>query len=174
MTSILSLVTLSLIQKLTCWRAIGDWDVFEENPWENFAHADRDFWSRVHAISRVVFCIFLLLFTIFTSSISVLSVLIIAFNINATSKAFALPSGQVLRPPGEHVDVRWVWAAILVMTAPYIFTFCKCMMRLSLKRTRSLTWRPLLLVSSRGGEWGQMAVIRKWGTVFRERLTGEE
>ncbi|XP_076442789.1 chitin synthase chs-2-like [Babylonia areolata] len=121
------------------------WDVFEETPWENLAHADRQFWSRVNKVSRVIIILILFAVVLGGSSLSFFAFLLIVNNMNAASHNFSLPSGQLLHPAGDFVQVRWVWAAMMVTSAPYFFTLCACLQKLCVKRTRPLAWRPLLI-----------------------------
>nr|KAG5714921.1 hypothetical protein BaRGS_000409 [Batillaria attramentaria] len=129
---------------LDVFRPDKNWDVFEETAWENLAHADRRFWARVNAVSRVVLCLFLFLLITFASCLSTMVFLVIGYNINSAGQNFTLPGGQVLKLASDVVNVRWVWAAIMMTTAPYFFTLVSCLFKLCVKRTRDLMIKPLL------------------------------
>ena len=131
--------------------------MFEETAWENLAHADREFWASVNRVSRVVLCVLLFLLILSASSATTFSFLIIAYNMGAAADNFNLSSSQVLQEAGSVVRVRWVWAAIIVTTAPYFFTLCSSVVKLCVKRTRRVTLKPLLTV--RTGWWYVWDVI---------------
>ncbi|KAK7112101.1 chitin synthase chs-2-like [Littorina saxatilis] len=121
------------------------WDVFEETAWENFAHADREFWYHVYVVCRIVLNIVLFVLVLGLSSVGSFAFLVIVYNMNAAVQNYTLPGGQVLKTAGDVIDVRWVWAAIMVTSSPYVFTLLSCVRTLCVKRTRALAWRPLLM-----------------------------
>ena len=47
----------------------------------------------------------------------------------------------------QNVEVRWLWALFIIITTPYIFTFCKSLWRICFKKTRNPTWTVLFIVS---------------------------
>ena len=47
----------------------------------------------------------------------------------------------------EAITVRWIWAGILLVCAPYIFVFFRSMWKVCFKRKKSPTFAALLLVS---------------------------
>ena len=45
------------------------------------------------------------------------------------------------------LDVTWVWAILLVVWSPYVFTAVSCLFQLLFKKTPALPWIPLVVVS---------------------------
>ena len=125
--------------------------MFEETAWENLAHADRRFWSRVNVVSRIVLIVVLFVFVLGLTSVSGFAFLVIVYNMNAAGQNFTLSRDQnetlFLQRASGTVSVRWVWAAMMVTSAPYFFTLCSCVVKMCVKRTRGLTWRALVMVS---------------------------
>lgn len=128
------------------------WDVFEETAWENLAHADRKFWARVNFVSRIALCIFLFLFVTGCSCLTSICFFIIVQNINFNISG-RLPSEaasakvQWRSGTDSFVHVEWVWSAIIMITAPYVFTLFSCVAKMCVKKTRPLLIKPLLMVS---------------------------
>ena len=85
-----------------------------------------------------------------TAIVSRLSLLVMTYNVRPAADNFTISHQSrqyVLKHVTGHVDLKWVWSLIIVVTSPYIFTAISCLWKLIFKKTEPLRCGPLLAVS---------------------------
>ncbi|XP_052081155.1 chitin synthase chs-2-like [Mytilus californianus] len=142
------------------------WDVFRITPRDEDSGIDDDYISIFRKIVKVFTSIFLSIFIILMTMLSKSTLLLITSNVykNVTLDCETTRSNDGVEtvtkcrrvPPdlpqkekyqlSQNVEVRWLWALFIVITTPYLFTFCKTLWRICFKKTRQPTLAVLAIV----------------------------
>ncbi|CAC5366536.1 CHS1 [Mytilus coruscus] len=142
------------------------WDVFRITPRDEDSGIDDDYISIFRKIVKVFTSIFLSIFIILMTMLSKSTLLLITSNVykNVTLDCEITRSKDGVEtvtkcrrvPPdlpqkekyqlSQNVEVRWLWALFIVITTPYLFTFCKTLWRICFKKTRQPTLAVLAIV----------------------------
>ncbi|CAC5365574.1 CHS1 [Mytilus coruscus] len=126
------------------------WDVFEERSKDVNSQSDIDFWNVIFKITRTIVVTVFALIVCLTAVMSKLTLIYMLSKINVpinqdetSLKTF---NGSVIYPNGSasKTEVTWIWAMLVCMLAPYVFTLIKSMNRLLFKKTNSI--KPVALV----------------------------
>ena len=122
---------------------------------DNVSGSELACWNVVFVFNRVILCCLLFLIVLVTAVLSKLT--------------FVLMTSQIYPPMGanyslktlhdklhyrlnktdylQKTEVFWIWAVLMAVSAPYLFTFIKCLWRLLFKTTKALTCSILISVS---------------------------
>ncbi|KAK3589761.1 hypothetical protein CHS0354_021089 [Potamilus streckersoni] len=138
------------------------WDVFRVVPRGKEKAADDEYYNVFRKIVKVFVGIFLTVIVLLTTIFSKSALLLITSNVynNVTLQCERLSEKDVTKcvrvPPdqpvtnkyifSQEVVVRWLWALLMVVCTPYLFTFIKCFWRMCFKKTRNPTVKVLLPV----------------------------
>ncbi|PVD37372.1 hypothetical protein C0Q70_04371 [Pomacea canaliculata] len=81
-----------------------------------------------------------------TAIVSRLSLLVMTFNIRPHDFFVDKSSGDhyKIKEKNQPFSLVWVWALILVMAAPYVFTAVSCLWKIIFKKTQPLRCQPLV------------------------------
>lgn len=143
---------------------VKPWDVFRISSRDRYKGTSRSYVTLLTKMVKVITSIFLTLFILTSTVVSKSTLLLITSNMytNVTldcEKADVLghvkscrrvPPDEPPKPtfiPSQNVEVRWVWAALVVVCMPYIFTMFKCIWRICFKKTRRPAMSVMLIVS---------------------------
>lgn len=128
------------------------WDRFTTRSKDNISSSSIQFWETIFVITKLIVS-FLLFFIVFgTAIISKICFFVITSNIfppnkdhNTTLKTanYTLTYNGVMK-----TNVQWVWALIMLIGAPYLFTFCRSfwMLVFQISGRGSPKWSTILLV----------------------------
>ncbi|XP_060063085.1 chitin synthase chs-2-like [Ylistrum balloti] len=125
------------------------WDVFRTGSDDNVSSSEIVCWNKCTVIARIIILFIMFAVVLFFSVLSKLTFVMMASNIfppsdqavNAAHKTF---NGRLKYNNGGTLNVTWVWAFNMVLSAPYFFTFCKYLWRLCFKKTGKLQCYPFL------------------------------
>ncbi|VDI35520.1 chitin synthase [Mytilus galloprovincialis] len=142
------------------------WDVFRVTSRDKDSGIDDDYISIFRKIVKVITSIFLSIFIILMTMLSKSTLLLITSNVyknvtldcetSRSKEGIAIVTKCRRVPPdlpqrekyqlSQNVEVRWLWALFVVITTPYLFTFCKTLWRICFKKTRQPTLAVLGIV----------------------------
>ncbi|XP_076087751.1 chitin synthase chs-2-like [Mytilus galloprovincialis] len=126
------------------------WDVFESRSKDVNSQSNIDFWNVVFKITRTIVVTVFALIVCLTAVMSKLTLIYMLSKINVPIKqdetSLKTFNGSVIYPTGSasKTEVTWIWAVLVCMLAPYVFTLIKSMNRLLFKKTNSI--KPVALV----------------------------
>ena len=110
-----------------------------------------DKWKWLHKLLRFVVCDVIFCLVLGSATISTLSFLLMTYQINTSGTNFTLNaengSTYVIKDGDRATNVRWIWAIMLVVSAPYLFTFVRNLKKMIFKKQRRVKFVPLLVVS---------------------------
>ena len=136
-----------LIIVFFCRKQKEPWDVFEERSKDANSQSNIQFWNNIFKITRVIFISVFAVIVCLTAVISKLTLIYMISNINApTSKnvhSLKTYNGSVIYP-AEKTEVHWIWAILICMLTPYLFTLIKSMNKIFFKKSRPI--KPIALV----------------------------
>ncbi|XP_033728979.1 chitin synthase chs-2-like [Pecten maximus] len=125
------------------------WDVFRTGSDDNVSSSEIDCWNKCTVIARIIVLIIMFVIVLIFSVLSKLTFVMMTSNMfppadNSKSAAHKTFNGKLTYHNGGTMNVTWIWAFNMVLSAPYFFTFCKYLWRLCFKKTGKLQWRPFL------------------------------
>ncbi|KAK3082737.1 hypothetical protein FSP39_003848 [Pinctada imbricata] len=124
----------------------AQWDVFRVTSEDNVSGSELACWNVVFIINRIVLCTLIFLIVLVTAVLSKLTLILMTSHIyhpmQRMSSLKTLYSKMSYTGSGS-TEVMWIWSVLLVVSAPYFFTFLKCFWRLFFKTTKPLTLKLL-------------------------------
>lgn len=119
---------------------------------DNISSTEIDCWNKCFVVSRIVILLLMFVIVLVFSVLSKLTFVMISSNIFPPKDLSAAPgyktfNGTLTYANGGVMDVTWIWAFNMVLSAPYFFTFCKYLWRLCFKKTGKLQLVPFVVVS---------------------------
>ena len=126
------------------------WDIFKESSNETASVSEKQKWRTAYILLTVALCFFFFIVVMATATLSKLTFLLLTFNIFPRNNFTLRHNSTIyyLKGPSHVVEVKWIWALLMVICAPYFFTACSCLWRLIFKKTGELKFVPLLMVSA--------------------------
>ncbi|XP_041374254.1 uncharacterized protein LOC121387299 [Gigantopelta aegis] len=123
------------------------WDIFKENSNEAASVSDDQKWRNAYVMLTVTLCCFFFIIVLATATLSKLTFLLMTYNIYPRDNfTFEYNNETYTLKSHDHViEVKWVWALLMAICAPYLFTACSCLWRLIFKKTGKLKFVPLLM-----------------------------
>ena len=132
------------------------WDVYKSGRNDDDSDSDLACWNAVFVFNRVILCCLLFLIVLVTAVLSKLTFVLMTSQIyppmgaNYSLKTlhdklhYRLNNTELL----QKTEVFWIWAVLMAVSTPYLFTFIKCLWRLLFKRTKAFKCSILIAVSS--------------------------
>ncbi|KAK7493270.1 hypothetical protein BaRGS_00015396, partial [Batillaria attramentaria] len=124
------------------------WDVFGETEADvGPSSSERGAWKTVNVVMRLIVAILFFGIIFMTALVSRISLLVMTYNLRPSQDNFTVTSGNkthVLKVTRDAVDLKWVWALIVVMGTPYVFTAISSLRKIIFKNTEPLRCLPLL------------------------------
>ncbi|CAL1539833.1 unnamed protein product [Lymnaea stagnalis] len=131
------------------------WDVFYASPGDSVtSYSESKSGYRAKVVLKLAFIVISFLLVLCSATFSRVSLLLVTFYLrpkdsNWTREAFSPKSTFSRRMAGEmaraETDVKWIWAAIFIIVAPYVFTFISTLWKVVFKLTGRITTTGLLL-----------------------------
>ncbi|KAL8565048.1 hypothetical protein ACOMHN_003424 [Nucella lapillus] len=125
----------------------SSWDVFGETEEDiGTSQSDTHTWKIINAAMRLVVAVVFFVLVLASAVVSRLSFLMLTYNIRPRADNFTVSRHSrqhVLKVVSGQLDLRWVWALMMVITAPYLFTALTCLWRLIFKKSDPLRCGPL-------------------------------
>ncbi|XP_021365805.1 uncharacterized protein LOC110458442 isoform X2 [Mizuhopecten yessoensis] len=125
------------------------WDVFRTGSDDNVSSSEIDCWNKCTVVARIVVLIIMFIIVLLFAVLSKLTFVMMTSNIfppadGAKSAAHKTFNGKLTYHSGGSMNVTWIWAFNMVLSAPYFFTFGKYFWRLCFKKTGKLQCLPFL------------------------------
>lgn len=132
---------------------------YRSHPWDVFVRSSEDisddsnviFWNTIFKITRVIFIVVFSLTVCGTAVMSKLMLLYMIAHINVpvnqNDTVLKNYNGGIIYPV-DKTDVKWIWALIICMSAPYFFTLLKSLNRILFKKNSPLNFAALSVVST--------------------------
>ncbi|XP_041374203.1 chitin synthase chs-2-like [Gigantopelta aegis] len=125
-----------------------EWDVFMNKEDRKKETVDR--WKWLHKVLRFIVCDVIFILVLGSATISTLSFLLMTYNINTSGTNFTLSiengSTYVIKDGHRKTNVRWIWAIMLAVSAPYLLTFVRNLRKIIFTTQRRLKFVPLFVV----------------------------
>ncbi|KAH9523996.1 hypothetical protein Btru_047845 [Bulinus truncatus] len=122
------------------------WNVFHANPGDDLtSYSETQTAEGAHKLLKLLFMIFSFTLVLASAVLCRLSLLTLTLYLrpkssslahNSSSSFHSVPSLKTA--PTDRTDVEWIWAAILIVVAPYVFTMCSSLWKLAFKSTSKL------------------------------------
>ncbi|XP_012937132.1 chitin synthase chs-2 [Aplysia californica] len=129
------------------------WDIFQtDSDLPSSSSSEQQVWKAVNAVVKLLLMGLFFCLVLGTSVLSKLTLLAMTYRINPTGKATMFPPTEpggndtiIVKPETSEVDVTWIWAILMTITAPYIFSFLAATLQLCFKRNPPLACVPLIV-----------------------------
>ncbi|XP_036368106.1 chitin synthase chs-2-like [Octopus sinensis] len=136
------------------------WDVFRHHNQRYVLDDDKTFIIRVIKVIKILMSIVMLLAVITLTLISKSCLFLITSNIykdlqmkctlkNGNLKCWrtsATPNDQLRLQPSLKTRIKWIWALIIIVCAPYLLTTLRCLWRICFKNNKKFTWSVFFIV----------------------------
>lgn len=124
-----------------------EWDKFQESSQDNVSSTDERFWQIIHKVSKIIFTIILFVLVLSTAVLHKSSICLLLSNISPPNPAWnsSLKTAMYhFRYPTSETSITYIWALVLVVVSPYIFTTLSSLFSLIFKKTNALEFKPLM------------------------------
>ncbi|KAK7493294.1 hypothetical protein BaRGS_00015420, partial [Batillaria attramentaria] len=128
-----------------------EWDVFktDSDKQASSSSATYGFWKTVNFVVKVLLCLLFFCIVLGSAVLSKLTLLVMVYFINPLQVDTILPGSNgtdlVIKASNKQLDVSWVWAILLVIWSPYVFTGISSLFQLIFKKSPRLPWIPLIV-----------------------------
>ncbi|KAL8601460.1 hypothetical protein ACOMHN_000402 [Nucella lapillus] len=134
----------------------NEWDIFRSEAYSSASSSSEDysFWKTVNLGVKILLCLLFFCLVLGSATLSKLTLLVLVYLINPLQVSTVLnisdgnassSSSLLVKGANKTLDVTVVWAILLVIWAPHVFTSISSLLQLCFKKSPPLPWGPLIL-----------------------------